>query len=89
MPYVDISRLQVGWEVRIFTGFGDPIQDKDHVSVVIEVSGGSALLADGTCLSECMSDGFGIEITGNTFDVATIQISPEAQETLNHVENGG
>ena len=89
MTYVGIHGLVPGQEVRVFAGSGDPVQQDDHVSIVVEVSGGSALLADGTRLAEYMSDGFGIELTGNVFDLADVQISPEAQEFLTHAENGG
>lgn len=89
MSYISIPNLEPGQEVRVFAGFGEPRQKEDHVSIVLEVSGGSALLVDGTCLAECMSDGFGIQLTGNVVDIDTVEISPEAQVILTRIENGG
>lgn len=79
-----IAELQVGDEVSIKAGAGNPKQESDTVDIVFHVSGISALTATGIKLM--CTDGVNVEPTGQRFEPGTFEVSEQARAILVEAE---
>lgn len=65
-----IADLRVGDEISLAAGFGFPTAAEDAKHIIVDVSGFSAMTADGTLLA--CRDGAGVTPTGMRHDRFTI-----------------